>query len=225
VSDHVTNVDRVLDLAGAICDERASHADFDELDSIVVADQTSRRCYWGYCWMHVALGMEARVHRTLQKVREREGLDSTALTAWEADTLRAMMPPAAPALSSPALSFPSTILHGTFSYFSSSWPVAYLAATVICGIGLLIGSLVHVYQPVQVVRQSSVPSRVNAEPKTELVGRITGMVDCQWKNDECRMMNDELPAHKNSIHPSSVNSRLSRRQVCVGCRAGGNHLR
>ena len=70
--------------------------------------------------------------------------------------------------------------HGGVGYFSSGWPVAYLVATVIFGIGVLIGSLVHVSLPAQVAKQSSVPSRVDAEPKTELVGQITGMVNCQW---------------------------------------------
>ena len=70
---------------------------------------------------------------------------------------------------------------GTWGFFSSDWPVAYLIATVIFGIGLLIGSPVYVSQPVQVARQSSVPSRVDAEPKRETVGRITGMADCRWE--------------------------------------------
>ena len=45
-------------------------------------------------------------------------------------------------------------LPDTSGFFSSGWPVAYLIATVIFGIGLLIGSLIPVSQPVQVARQS-----------------------------------------------------------------------
>ena len=45
---------------------------------------------------------------------------------------------------------------------------------MIFGVGLLIGSLVPVSQPVQVARQSSVPSRVDAEPKMEPVGTDYG---------------------------------------------------
>ena len=73
--------------------------------------------------------------------------------------------------------------HGTarVGYFSSGWPVAYLIATVISGIALVVGALVPISQPVQVARQSSPPSRLDAEPKMEpVVGRITGMVDCKW---------------------------------------------
>ena len=80
----------------------------------------------------------------------------------------------------PLFPFFTTTFHGTVGYIPSGWPVAYLIATVIFGLGLLIGSLVHVSEPTQVARQSSAPSRVDAELKMELVGRITGMVDCRW---------------------------------------------
>ena len=56
--------------------------------------------------------------------------------------------------SSPFPSLLDTMPHGATGYFSG-WPVAYLVATVIFGIGLLVGSLVHVSQPAQVARQSS----------------------------------------------------------------------
>ena len=75
--------------------------------------------------------------------------------------------------------FSATPSTGTVGYFSSGWPVAYLVATVIFGIGLLIGSLVHVSQPVagcQAIRPVS-PSRLAALADA-IVGRITGMVDC-----------------------------------------------
>ena len=81
---------------------------------------------------------------------------------------------------SPLLPLLSNTLPGMVGFFSSGWPVAYLIATMIFGIGLLIGSLVHVSQPVLLARQSLLPGRVDAEPKTEVVGRITGMVDCKW---------------------------------------------
>ena len=92
------------------------------------------------------------------------------------------LPTKTPAESSiPTLTFLGNTIQGTVGYFSSGWPVAYLVATVIFGIGLLIGSLVHVSQPAQVARQSSVPSRVDAEPRDGACWRITGMVDCQWE--------------------------------------------
>ena len=59
-------------------------------------------------------------------------------------------------------------------------PLAYLLATVITGLGLLIGSLIHVSHPEQIARNSVTP--VVVEPKA-FVGRITGMVDCKWEKE------------------------------------------
>ena len=80
------------------------------------------------------------------------------------------------------IGFLTTALPGTFGYFSSDWPVAYLVATVIFGIGLLFGALIHVSQPVQVARRSPpvTEDTLVSEPKIEVVGRITGMADCRW---------------------------------------------
>ena len=62
MSNLAATVDRVLDLAEAICDQSASPHDFVELDSMVLADETSRGYYWDYCQMHVTLEMEMRLH-------------------------------------------------------------------------------------------------------------------------------------------------------------------
>ena len=53
-------------------------------------------------------------------------------------------------------------------------------ATVIFGIGLLIGSRVYVSQPAQVARQS-VPLASPLSPLPPIVGRITGMVECKFE--------------------------------------------
>jgi RNA polymerase sigma factor (sigma-70 family) len=90
--------------------------------------------------------------------------------------------------------------------FSSGWPVAYLAATAILGIGLVIGAVTHVSQPVQVVQETP-PSpsgngaggeanwlpppargrgaggeggRTADTAQSPIVGQITGMVDCRF---------------------------------------------
>jgi hypothetical protein len=184
VSDLPKNVDRVFDLAGAMCDETASEDEFVELDSIVVADETSRRYYWGYCWMHLTLGKEGRAQRLLEHVRERNNLNSTALSPWESDTLMAMMPSAVSASTSSAFPSPASPLfttHGISSYFASEWSVAYLLATVILAIGLSLGALVPVSRPGLVAERLPTTNREEmASAKMDLVGRITGMVGCQW---------------------------------------------
>ena len=76
----------------------------------------------------------------------------------------------------------STTLHNTLGYFSDGMPLAYLIATVLTGLGLLIGSLIPVSHPEQIAR-NSVPPSVVVEPKVDYVGRITGMVDCKRAGD------------------------------------------
>ena len=74
---------------------------------------------------------------------------------------------------------------GGSSFISSGWPVAYLIATAVVGIGLALAAITQVSEPTSIVQDAtsarprsslSIPS-----PKTEIVGRITGMVDCQWE--------------------------------------------
>jgi hypothetical protein len=91
----------------------------------------------------------------------------------------------------PFLGFLGNTLHGTFGYFSSGWPVAYLVATVIFGIGLVIGALVHVSQPVQIVKRLPSTTRTDlmSEPQMLFVGRITGMADCQWADPQTEAFN------------------------------------
>ena len=85
----------------------------------------------------------------------------------------------------PVLGFVGEADHGTLgSIISSGWPVAYLVATVIFGIGLLVGAIVKVSDPAQVAAQLPPATENRAIPKlrVESVGRITGMVDCQWSD-------------------------------------------
>ena len=69
-------------------------------------------------------------------------------------------------------------MHGTVGYFSSGWPVAYLAATVILGIGLTIGAYCMCPSPYSSPGNPSLSPLI--PPLSSMVGRITGMVDCQW---------------------------------------------
>ena len=71
---------------------------------------------------------------------------------------------------------------GATGFFSLGWPVAYLVATVVLGIALVVRALVHVTQPTQLANPlpSVVEGRLSPDPTTPFVGRITGMADCQW---------------------------------------------
>lgn len=92
---------------------------------------------------------------------------------------------AMPALKAPscAQAFLPIAFHNTVDYFySSGWPVAYLIASVIFGVGLLIGASTYVSRDEQVANFSppaAVGHSIESPSKAEVVGRITGMVDCR----------------------------------------------
>jgi hypothetical protein len=201
MSDHDPNADRIIELAGAVCDETASPGDRDELDSLVVADGASRRDYWDYCWVHVTLGMEARVYRAIRKARERDGLSASNLNPWESDALLDVAPVDTPSTVVPPIALPSGSLHGAFGYLSASWPMAYLVATVVFAVGLMIGALVHVSGPVKTVRQErpQTEKQVLPEPATAQVGRITGMADCVWEGIGFRGQGSDAANQKSDI--------------------------
>ncbi len=99
------------------------------------------------------------------------------------------------------LGFFGGVYHGTVAFFSQEVPFSILVATLIFGLGGLIGSLMTVEHYAQLAtngpRQpvsASVPGEWHPaperrEPETVMVGQITGMVDCTWID------NHFAPAH------------------------------
>ena len=63
MSDLAIHVDRLAELAGAVCNKIASENEFVELDTILLADQASCSRYLSYCRIHVALRLELRARR------------------------------------------------------------------------------------------------------------------------------------------------------------------
>jgi hypothetical protein len=98
-----------------------------------------------------------------------------------------------PVLSAPLVASPvfsptptgSTVsfFYGALGCVSSGWPMAYLLATVILGIGLAIGAVTYVSQPMCVTAMARpAVERFPAlmpTPKAATVGRITGIADCR----------------------------------------------
>ena len=80
------------------------------------------------------------------------------------------------------------------TYLTSGWPMAYLVATIIVGIGVAIAGIVCVSQPMHITAHSRpVTQKQQAvAPKTEIVGRITGMVDCRWVDRNTKAVPDVL---------------------------------
>jgi hypothetical protein len=189
MSDPEAKVDRLSNLTAAVCDGSASDRDVDELDAALIADEQSRRRYLKYCRLHVSLEMEMQARSALRRLQARDRIDAESLTPWESEALAAATPPipsAPSALASPGVF--SAGLYGSVGYLASGWPVAYLIATAILSVGLLIGAVTHVSRPEQ--QFASLPSpfgrgaggeggeRLNS-PLPSVVGQITAMANCR----------------------------------------------
>ncbi len=186
MSESTADVDRLLYLAEMVCDGNASEDHQVELDSILIADAESRRRYWDYCRMHIALEMEMQANKASRKVCERNDLDSSALAPWEFETLMGAISPNAPASSSHVRGFIGGAYHGTVGFFSQEMPLCFLITTAIFGLMLLAGSLITVTHSTRVATRSppSASGSFASKPKEiEFVGRITGAAEVKWSQD------------------------------------------
>jgi hypothetical protein len=176
MSNPTMHTDPLLCLAEAICDETATEEDFARLDAIMLADPDALRRYLDYCQLHFSLRLELRAESATQRTPQAIGIEHGAVASDPRDA-------SGTALSAIPLGVWANATHGPVSYFSSGWPVAYLVATVIFAIGLAAGALVHVSHPIRIASPSRKTTLEPArpEPKTNVVGRITGLADCQWK--------------------------------------------
>jgi hypothetical protein len=91
-----------------------------------------------------------------------------------------------PPIPSAISTFPSVTLHGEFSYFSFNGLMAYLLATVILAVGLAAMAVIPVSQSTQFVTrvESSKGQQQLVATNERSIGQITGMVDCQWNDQE-----------------------------------------
>ena len=91
-----------------------------------------------------------------------------------------------------------------FAYVSSGWPVAYLVATAMTALGLWICANMYTSPPSQIVgpmtvERPVVSPAIPSSPLPEVVGRITGMADCEWsvggdpKNPKSEIRNLKSP--------------------------------
>ena len=97
----------------------------------------------------------------------------------------AMLEAAVP-VRSPAPTLLATTLHTTLGYFPEGMPLAYLIATVVTGLGLLIGSH-DLYVPSGTSGSTIGFSPLSSLRSPHVVGRITGMVDCKWEKEGIRV--------------------------------------
>lgn len=196
MSAHAIKDDRVLTLAAAVCDETASQGELMELDTALRADEGARKRYLKFCRLHVSLEIEMHAYLAFQTMQGRNDLDSAVLAPWESDVLAAATLPAIPLVRS-ARAFVPASLHSTLDYFTSGWPMAYLAAMVMMVAGLWVLSHTYISPSIQVAIQLPMDAKQHGMPFTRpeprIVGRITSMVDCKWNNT------DTTPTYKASV--------------------------
>ena len=203
------------------------------LDRLMIEDQQARKLYVRY--VHTLCGLRTWSEYPLVDSGGNPLIPEPALASEEipneAQTLPSVSPP----------TFLSTTFHNTIGYFPEGMPLAYLIATVVTGLGILIGSVIHVAGPTEVARQSaSLPSPLS--PLPSVVGRITGMVDCKWEKKGLGIRDWGLEKGSGfrgqgtgtenrqsstfqSLIPNPQSLVVAGRQVCPRFRPDGNHLR
>jgi hypothetical protein len=139
----------------------------------------------------------------------------------------------------------SSTFSGTVGYLAAGWPVAYLVATVILGIGLAIAAVTHVSQPVQIVQETLrspsgngaggeanwLPSPAGGRGaggeggptadtvQSPIVGQVTGMVDCRFvanSKTEDPGQKSEIRNPKSETISKSSNLQISKSPVSLG---------
>jgi hypothetical protein len=180
----------------------------------LASDRGSRDALLDVCFQLAMISESPRdCIRSLLEGGEEERIDDkrridgeTVREACCSESSDVQFPPQAPT-AYPALGLAPSGLAGSVTYLSSGWPVAYLVATVIFAIGLTISAIVHVSRPELVAGRDSAGVSLNSRSPSPngspIVARITGMIDCVFNNDECRMLNAELQTQKTDIHHSS----------------------
>jgi hypothetical protein len=183
-----TNVQaEFMTLLSRLFEDGLTPSQFERMTQIMESDAAARVAYREYVTVHAMLHW--RWHGTASD-EPSENARSGGERKTDSSCIGrpgAVRPPVSSVLQPPLVApgstgFPAASLPATVGFFSSGWPVAYLAATVILGLGLLIGAITHVSRPEQLV-QRDLPLCPAPSSLPSVVGQITGMVDCQFAAD------------------------------------------
>jgi hypothetical protein len=169
-----TGREELFDLLAALCNGTITPREHRRLEELLAADPAARQFYFDYLDLHLHL---FRWQRTQAMPVEVDGGE------WAVDSECEISDPASPTsnlspfvlnLSPPFEPLPSHI--GGFLF-------SYLAATVVLGIGLLLGAMVQVSR--EGTQTAAVEGRHESiRQSASAVGQITGMLDCRWANSE-----------------------------------------
>jgi hypothetical protein len=148
--------DAFMDSIEALLDGSATPEQRSSLGHILAEDPEARKWFTEYVQLHAALTW---------------GMGELGDGAVDSASVSHSLP----------FGFPSSLLDSPVTQFSSGWLLAYLIATVVIAVGLIVGSRIPASYPAQVARKSypATEGPVLSGPGTQFVGRITGMVDCR----------------------------------------------
>ena len=170
----------VDDLLSKLLDDELDKGELCHLADQLRCNSQARQLYYDHIALHAIL-------RWMDGGPQQEGLarapsvQHPTFGVQYSNPSSAILAPPSP----PRPGFLSAPLHTTLGYFPEDMPLAYLIATVVTGLGILIASHVYMSCPEQVARQSgSLPSPLST--LHSVVGRITGMVDCKWEKEGMR---------------------------------------
>jgi hypothetical protein len=163
-----TDREELFELFESLCDGVITPAQHGRLQQRLAAEAAARQLYFDY--------LDLRLHlRQWQRTGDGER-SSSHIDAADA------VPAPIVIQTSPPLYAPVSAFYSPMGGFAFS----YLVAAVIVALGLMIGWVYRVPNP-RVNRQQTagvspppMPKVFQPKPEIIVVGRVTGMVDCQW---------------------------------------------
>ncbi len=185
-----------VDLIHDLAEGRISPQQADRLDEFLCADPIYCRHYVDFMAMVVGLSW-IEDEENEQADWMREGQSPNNVASWAVD-LKSEIHESQSLEPVSEASFPmpepipvphfslGNVLHGTVGFFSQEIPFSLLMATIVSGLGLWAASLIYVTHHKQIADSSSVSKPTPSAAKTdiEFIGRVTGMADVQWADDQ-----------------------------------------
>ena len=209
----LSNLDYLLN---RYLDEALSASERRELEKTLLESSEAREIFWAQSLLHGAIrdNYEQKASQSLMdfgscQLPTNPPTSPGILTNVGDDKLsRGVEPSAKPSVSGPVRVPLHALDNGfpaTAGYLSSGWPMAYLIASVVVGIGIAIASVTHVSDPGLVVQKTdSLPAPLSHA--LSVVGRVTSMIDCVW---------DTGDDAKNLKSPVSIGDRFNIRSGLV----------
>ena len=201
----------LLTLIEATCDGTIDETQAQELQTRLRSDACAREFYVDF------VNLDSELQRLIGFQRQSETILQNLISEAEAP------------VASAGITFGADAFHGAVGYFASGWPMAYCIATVIFGVGLLLGAITNVSQPTRIIQYADSPlgnttgTAIGQDADAVIVGRITGVVDCRW--DQGAEDRDQWTENRKATRLSSPGHRP---EGLAGGREvggdGGSHL-